>query len=99
MKSNVNIDLQKNQLLNAIVHPSSTAPTSPVAGQIYYNTSSQKFFYYDGSAWTSVNEKVQNAIKFTGFSTGSYNGSSTLTIDIPELTSQLINNSDFVSLS
>lgn len=38
------IDLTKNQLLNAVIQNLATEPASPKAGQIYFNTGSQKFF-------------------------------------------------------
>ena len=49
----VNVDMQKNQLENAVVHKSSTAPSSPTAGQIWYDSGNNEFKYYDGSQWVS----------------------------------------------
>lgn len=48
------IDLQQNQLLNAQLHQSATAPMSPVAGQIYYNTGDNHVYIYNGTEWTDV---------------------------------------------
>lgn len=48
-----NIDMQQNQLQNAVVHPLASAPGSPVAGQIYYNNVSNDLFFYNGTTWVS----------------------------------------------
>lgn len=45
-----NINLNQNQLQNALIHPLGSAPTGS-AGQMYYNTGSGKMFYYNGSTW------------------------------------------------
>lgn len=42
------INLQLNQLQNAVIHPVSTDPLSPVAGQIWYNSTSGLLKYFDG---------------------------------------------------
>ena len=51
MKILTNLDLAKNQLLNARVQNLATAPTSPVKGQLYFNTESGRLFVYNGSEW------------------------------------------------
>lgn len=50
----VNIDLNKNELQNAVIQNLGTAPSSPQAGQIYFNTGDNELYYYDGGQWVSV---------------------------------------------
>jgi hypothetical protein len=45
-----NIDLNSNQLLNAVVQNLGSDPGSPVEGQIWHNTTDHKLKYYNGTA-------------------------------------------------
>ncbi len=48
------INLLSNELQNAVIQPLSTAPTSPKAGQIYYNSTDKFIYRYDGATWGPV---------------------------------------------
>lgn len=49
-----NIDFDQNQADNLVIDNLTTAPTSPVVGQIYYNTNTKISYYWNGSAWKRI---------------------------------------------
>lgn len=57
MKYLSHIDLSKNQLQNAVIHPLGTAP-SGVEGQIYYNSTigDKKLYLHDGTSFKAVGD-------------------------------------------
>lgn len=56
MKFLNNLNLNKNQIQNALMHPLAVAPGSPKEGQMYYNTNDKKLYYYNGMAWIGLND-------------------------------------------
>lgn len=45
------VDLLQNELRNLVVHPLASAPSSPRAGQVYFDTTLGEFGCWSGSAW------------------------------------------------
>ncbi len=54
MKYLSNIDLNKNELQNARLQNLAAAPASPVNGQVYYNSSENKFYGYANGKWLLI---------------------------------------------
>lgn len=57
-KFHVDIDLDLNELKNALLDKVATDPVSPVEGQVWYNTASDEIKYYDGTAVRVVASKA-----------------------------------------
>lgn len=47
----VNLNLNKNEIQNAVLQPLAVAPSNPKVGQIYYNSVDKTLYVYDGTAW------------------------------------------------
>lgn len=77
-----NIDLNKNELQNARVQNLATAPSNPVVGQIYFNTTDHTGYIYDGTTWRDIAQIVDLSTKqdtlVSGTNIKTINGSSVL---------------------
>lgn len=52
----VSLDLLKNEIQNAVIQNLASAPTSPKAGQVYFDTADKILKIYDGTKWSAVGE-------------------------------------------
>jgi hypothetical protein len=76
------IDLTKQELQNARVQNLALAPSSPVTGQIYFNTADNKLKYYNGTAWISLEAATFSGLIGTAPIVVTDNGNGTSTISI-----------------
>ena len=50
----VNLNLNKNEIQNAVIQPLAVAPQNAVKGQIYFNSGDNFIYRYDGEKWKPV---------------------------------------------
>jgi len=78
------LDLQKNELRNGVIQVLATPPSSPVTGQIYYNSDINDgavgLMVYNGSAWESVGS-VDGIAGTAPIQVSVSNGVATISID------------------
>lgn len=54
------IDLNKNELQNGVIHVLATAPSNPVEGQIYYNSTDSRLYFFDGTSWIDASGDIKS---------------------------------------
>lgn len=85
----VNLDLAKNQILNAAIQNLSSAPSSPVAGQVYYNTGDNRIYFWDGTAWIDMSGDIRDVIGGAGLTAATSNGVITLDVNVDNSTVEI----------
>ena len=54
MRYETNIDLNKNELQNAALQKLTAAPATPIKGQMYFNTTDNRAYSYNGTVWVAM---------------------------------------------
>ena len=78
------LDLQKNELQNAVIQNLATDPSTPVQGQVYYNTVSDAIKVYDGAAWVTLSTGSGTVTSVSASSPLASTGGNTPTISIQD---------------
>ena len=84
-----NLDLQKNELQNARLQNLATAPSTPVEGQLYYDTVLDVVRVYANGAWASLSTGSGTVTAVTGTGAISSTGGTTPEISIADGTTSV----------
>lgn len=81
-------------IINLVVDPRSSVPSSPVEGQIYYNTTDDVLYYYNGTAWATFGD-ITSVLTPSGsaMSGGGTSGVITLQVVVDNSTVEISTNS------
>ena len=84
------INLNKNELQNAVVQNLANAPGSPAQGQIYYNSSTgdKSIYFWDGTQWIDVGGDIRSVTAGAGLT---QTGTRDITINVGQGTGILVN--------
>lgn len=84
-----NLDLTKNQIVNVALHNLASAPSSPVAGQVYFNTTDARIYYWDGTAWIDISGDIRDVIGGSGLTASNVSGAVTLDVNVDNATIEI----------
>jgi hypothetical protein len=84
-----NLDLTKNQIVNVALHNLASAPGTPVQGQVYFNTTDKKIYYWDSTAWIDISGDIRDVIGGSGLSAANVDGAITLDVNVDNATIEI----------
>ena len=81
-----NLNLNKNEIQNAVIQPLAVAPSNPKEGQIYYNSTDKFIYRYNGTAWGPIGVVYQQGSTAGAVITGLDNTGKVTTTNVVGLT-------------
>ena len=81
-----NLNLNKNEIQNAVIQPLAVAPSNPKEGQIYYNSTDKFIYRYNGTAWGPIGVVYQQGSTTGAVITGLDNNGNVTTTNVIGLT-------------
>lgn len=82
----VNLNLNKNELQNAVIQPLATSPSGAKAGQIYYNSGDKFIYRFDGTNWGPIGVVYNQGSTTGAVITGLDNAGNVTTTNVTGLT-------------
>jgi hypothetical protein len=85
------INLSKNELQNAVIQNLASAPSTPAEGQIYYNTTDERMYFYDGTQWVDMSGDIQDVLGGAGLTASTSANGDVITLNIGQGTGIQVN--------
>lgn len=83
------LDFAKNQILNVALQNLASPPSSPVAGQIYYDTNDARVYFWDGTQWIDMSGDIRDVIGGAGLTATTVNDVVTLDVNVDNATIEI----------
>ena len=83
------LDLTKNQILNVAIQNLSSAPSSPVVGQVYFDTTDLRMYFYNGTVWVDMSGDIQDVLGGAGLTASTASDVVTLDINVDNATIEI----------
>ena len=83
------LDFTKNQILNVALQNLASPPSSPVTGQIYYNTADARVYFWDSAAWIDMSGDIQDVLGGAGLTASTSNDIITLDVNVDSVTIEI----------
>ena len=81
-----NLNLNQNEIQNAVIQPLAVAPSNPKEGQIYYNSTDKFIYRYNGTAWGPIGVVYQQGSTTGAVITGLDSNGNVTTTNVVGLT-------------